>query len=201
MNLTGRRFGRLVAFDYERRGAGAHTVIWWRLRCDCGNETLVRAHSLRAGHTTSCGCIAKESARALLTVHGNCHRPEWHCWIGMRRRCNDPRASSYPRYGGRGIRVCERWASFDEFVKDVGPRPSPEHTLDRIDPDGDYTRGNVVWADRKAQARHKRNSFIVEIDGCKRPLIEVCETLGKNYNRVRVRIRKYGWSVERALGT
>jgi hypothetical protein len=119
----------------------------------------------------------------------------------MIKRCTRKSETSYPRYGGRGIRVCERWMnSFDDFIADIGPMPGPEYSLERKEANGNYEPGNVIWATAERQARNKRNTFKVTVGGKEMPLIDLCEQRGLNYHIVRQRIRVYKWSVERAIG-
>jgi hypothetical protein len=115
-------------------------------------------------------------------------------------RCTNPNSRMWHRYGGRGIRVCDRWrAGFWEFFADVGPRPSPKHTLDRIDNDGHYEPGNVRWAMPKQQSRNTRTNKLVEYKGERKPLAEWAEILGMSRVTLGRRLRLPGWSVERAF--
>lgn len=121
-------------------------------------------------------------------------------WKAIVGRCGNPNNKSYHRYGGRGIKVCQRWLdSFEAFFSDVGFPPSPEHSIDRIDNDGDYEPGNVRWADKWTQARNKRNNLRVTIDGVTKCLAEWCEERGLNYGAISNRITRDGWEPSLAL--
>ena len=145
---AGTRFGRLVVTE---RGPNKHGHTGWWCSCDCGSQTLSDGTQLRRGQKVSCGCAKRERTAALKLSHGwrasgNKH-PLYETWRGMIARCNNPNHVRYHRYGGRGITVCERWANdFVVFAADVGPKPSPRHSLDRINNDGHYEPSNVRWA-------------------------------------------------------
>lgn len=163
MDLTGQRFGRLVALTRvasTRLPCGAATTRW-RCRCDCGKTILVARGHLRSGHTASCGCFKREKTRSLNAIHGEAaegHRtPEYACWVGMIKRCENPRVQIWPYYGGRGITVCDRWrSSFTAFLSDMGRKPSAHHSIDRINNDGNYGPGNCRWATRSQQRQNQR---------------------------------------------
>ena len=126
------------------------------------------------------------------------HSREYSAWVMMRSRCRNPNMREYPRYGGRGVKVCERWESFEAFLADMGAAPSPLHTLDRIDNDKDYCPDNCRWATRKEQARNRYVSRILECGGERRCLCDWAEHLGIPHQTIWHRLRR-GWSVERAL--
>lgn len=136
-----------------------------------------------------CGCLQTEVAerKGTLGQHG---RSEYHIWLGMMQRCHDPRNLSYWRYGGRGISVCDEWReSFTAFLAHVGDRPTPKHSIDRIDGNGNYEPGNVRWATKKEQARNRRSTLFVQWDGEKIPFIELCERQGRKYSYALSRYR------------
>jgi hypothetical protein len=117
----------------------------------------------------------------------------------MRNRCDDKDNKSYPDYGGRGIKVCDRWRKFDDFYADMGPRPTPQHTIERIDNDGDYCPENCKWATRLEQGRNKRNNIIVHYAGRDMCLKEATELIGLSYKLAWKRLKNKGWSIERVL--
>jgi hypothetical protein len=125
--------------------------------------------------------------------------PEYAAWAGMRQRCLNPNDSQYHYYGGRGIKVCERWASFEAFFADVGPRPSPKHSIDRINNNGDYEPGNVRWATVSQQQRNTRARKRVTFRGESLLIVEWAERLGLSQHLIYRRIWIAGWSVEDAL--
>ncbi len=156
IELTGRRFGRLVVLE---RAGSTHGKATWRCRCDCGDETVTRGTYLRNGRTASCGCLNIERTRDANTKHGGRYLPEYYVWAAMKSRCGNPKVKLWHRYGGRGVTVCDRWReSFEAFMEDMGPRPSSGHSIDRIDNDGDYEPDNCRWATRAVQARTSRGS-------------------------------------------
>lgn len=161
LQLTGQRFGRLVAL--ERNGSK------WSCRCDCGATKVALAANLSAGRTRSCGCFQAESAKSRATTHGGRRRREYAVWQSMHNRCRRAAGKDYPRYGARGIRVCERWADFEAFFADMGERPAGM-TLDRRDNDGHYSPGNCRWATSKQQARNRGSSRLISAFGQVLPL-------------------------------
>ena len=172
-DLSGRRFHFLTVT--ERSTIKRGTCVWWVCACDCGKTTIVRSADLNGGHVKSCGCYRVVSGHSLHFKHGATaggqRAPEYRIWKAMKNRCYNTNSPDYDGWGGRGIRVCDEWRhSYDAFLHDVGNRPSPKHSIDRIDNDGDYAPGNVRWADtfeqasnrrpRKAEARDHKGRFI-----------------------------------------
>lgn len=162
IDVTGEVFGRLTVIEPIRQRGKKE--IYWRCQCSCGKLTLVMAQNLREGKIQSCGCYKAERVSTRLSVHRHSRigaaqkpSPEYKAWCAMRDRCNRQNHIAYKNYGGRGIKVCSEWeASFTAFLAHIGPKPTPAHTVDRINVDGNYAPGNVRWATRKEQAANKR---------------------------------------------
>lgn len=181
IDLTGNHYGRLTVIE---RGPNAGKETRWVCECECGTRTLVYGLSLKSGATRSCGCLVVESNRARSVTHGMFGTPEWQTWSSMKARCQTPSNRSFKNYGGRGITVCERWQeSFDNFIADMGCRPSPDHQLDRIDNDGPYSPDNCRWATAKINMRNRRNT--ARYGGL--TLRELAEKTGENYNTLKTR--------------
>lgn len=158
-------------------------------RCDCGTFVNVRLSDLRSGKIKSCRCLH----RSIMTKHGQYKSPEYRAWIDMVGRCCNPNDRSYRNYGGRGIKVCTQWKnSFDSFLAHVGLRPSIDHSIDRIDNEGNYKPGNVRWASRREQCRNRRSHAYMNHGGEIRLLIDVADEVGISVETMRSR-RRLGW--------
>ena len=162
IDITGQTFGRLTALDHTR--LEGRKEIYWRCSCQCGGSKYVMGQNLRTGKIQSCGCLLRETTAKRRRTHGQSRAlpgskasPEYRAWTAMRERCNYPKAAGYKNYGERGIRVCQEWMeNFQAFFDHIGPRPSPKHSVDRIDNEGHYEPGNVRWATRAEQQRNTR---------------------------------------------
>lgn len=195
-------FARLTVVGFA--GRDRHNHPRWVCKCECGGDLIASAYSIRRGLTKSCGCLKRERTAAMgraNRTHGMRRSPEWDVWSSMRNRCLNPRAQAYALYGGRGIKVCDRWKeSFEAFLADMGPRPSPDHSLDRIDNDGDYEPGNCRWACRLTQGNNRRTSRYLTHGGRTQTLMEWSRETGLGYSTIRERLRR-GWDVSAALTT
>lgn len=196
---AGQRHGRLVSVEFARRvGKG----YYWKYRCDCGNETIAKTGAVRRGHTRSCGCLQKESAVNVghrNATHGYAGTSEYNIWCGMVARCHDSKHAGYANWGGRGIKVCERWMDPASFIADMGIRPTNRHTLERRNNESDYSPENCYWATYHQQHRNKRTNVNVEYNGQTMCLKDAAKLAGINYSTVNKRINAYGWTIERAL--
>lgn len=190
---TGLRYGRLTVLRKAARGTDAKSRITrWHCRCDCGAETVVRAADLTAGRTSSCGCLRAEMTGSAARIHGMSDSPEHRAWRAMRARCSNPNGQDYAYYGARGIVVCERWESFSCFLADMGPRPGPGYSIDRINVDGNYEPGNTRWATRKQQMRNTRRATWVVYEGVRMTLHDAAALCGIPGKALRQRYR-HGW--------
>lgn len=194
-NLAGMRFGKLIVT--ERAGTSSGNATWYCL-CDCGKKTVVTACNLKHGGTVSCGCHRDTNVSSINKTHGKSNTDEYHCWLHMHARCSNRESSDYPNYGGRGIKVCERWLLFEAFLADMGERPSRRHSIDRINNDGDYGPGNCRWATREQQGNNKRSNRKLSCNGVELTLSQWATRTGISRGAIKQRLKR-GWSVERSL--
>lgn len=186
IDLRGRKFGRLSPLWYMGGGR-------WHCSCDCGSHARVITSNLLKGNSTSCGCKRRETQ----FKHGMSGTPIWHAWQEMRQRCSNPKNQAFANYGGRGIRVCDRWEKFENFISDMGMRP-PGYELDRINNDGNYEPENCRWVTSRSNKHNKRTNHLVTWKGETLPITVWAERLGMHPRTLCNRIGR-GWSLERAM--
>lgn len=179
----------------------------WRrygyFRCECGKKFIAYIPQVKAGHTKSCGCLVARKLSEMSSTHGKTNTPEYTTWVNIKQRCRNPKYSQYKDYGGRGIEMCDRWFnSFENFLVDVGEKPSAKHSLDRHpNNDGNYEPGNTRWATTKEQALNKSNNRIISYMGIEKPLKVWTDEFNMPYHLVHKRIDRLKWSIEKALKT
>lgn len=199
-DLTGRQFGRLVAL--RPSGSRRSRSIEWECACSCGNTKLAGAGELMRGNVRSCGCLAKDMTSKRSRTHGRTNDPTYRSWHAMRARCRYETHVYYQRYGGRGIRVCERWQnSFDNFLQDMGERPGVEYSIERRDSDGNYEPSNCYWMLKARQSRNKSDNVWLDYGGRSMLLTDWAREMGIKKSTLWGRISRLGWSTERALET
>lgn len=205
MDLTGMRFGRLVAIKPDGR---MYNHAAWLCRCDCGNFRRHVVNDLTSGRIISCGCYQREQVgkrmRAQKTTHGGRRTRLYTVWASMKRRCSSMTCKEYHLYGGRGIKVCEEWMDFEKFRKWANEHGYVENadrgscTLDRINVDGDYCPDNCRWVDQKTQSNNRRKQKWIEIDGIVKTLSEWADISGISYSTIQYRLGK-GWDAKKAI--
>lgn len=199
MDITGHTYGKLTVI--KRAGKNRFGQYLWECSCECGNNAVVPLVSMRTGKTKSCGCLKGTNAS-----HGHSRKGkitvEYSTWTNLRKRCFNRADKKFADYGGRGITVCDRWAnSFEAFFADMGERPSPAHSIDRIDNDGPYSPDNCRWATRAQQASNKRvpkNTVYITLGAVTKTIPEWSDITGLSQPLIRSRLKR-GWAVERIL--
>ncbi len=196
VDLTGKRFGRLTVIgrgpDQPR---GRTHRVQWHCRCDCGNECVCASTNLVQGKSRSCGCLQIDT----ITTHNRTGTPEHRTWIAMKSRCYTKSNIGYPYYGGRGITVCDRWLhSFENFLSDMGERPGPEYSLDRINPNGNYRPDNCRWATRETQDNNRRANRFLTWNGKTQTIAQWAKETGISKGTILNRLN-WGWPIEDAL--
>lgn len=197
LDLKGQRFDRLTVLLRIANKPGRHAR--WKCRCDCGNEKEIDSAALRFGRTRSCGCLQKQIVRKTMTTHGQWRSRTYSSWDAMVQRCTNENYPGWKYYGGRGIKVCDRWRnSFENFVADMGKRPE-DTTLDRYpDRDGNYELSNCRWATDEEQHNNTRGNTFVDYQGETLTLTQLGRKVGMWPQTIGYRLR-HGWSIDEAV--
>lgn len=199
--LLGQKFGRLSVLSFHGFNPKRKAKLNWLCRCDCGKEIVVDGYNLRNGNTKSCGCYKIERTKETNTKDGRTKGRLYHIYYGILSRCFSDDHERYSSYAARGIEVSPEWlgeSGFENFARDMGPRPSAKHSVERKNNDGPYSKENCIWATQKQQCRNTRKNVFFEIDGEKKCLSQICEEAAVPYGRVFWRL-KTGMPLEQAL--
>jgi hypothetical protein len=192
-DLSGKVFSGITALSLK--GFDRHNIAYWNCRCHCGKDMVCSGSHLISGHTTSCGCSRIRHGH---TRHAR-KSPEYSSWRYMIRRCTNPKDRKYKHYGGRGITVCDEWMqSFESFISSMGRRPSPKHTLGRIDNEKGYFPENCRWETYAEQNINKRNNHHLSAMGKTQTISEWAKEIGCKYHFILSRIRG-GWKPEEVI--
>lgn len=192
VQAVGKTFGRLTVNRIEYRSGRAFCVC----SCECGRNSVVLSSRLWNGHTVSCGCFRRELAASLSKTHGKSKTGAYSSWLAMKHRCMNPNGTDWDRYGGRGIKVCERWNRFENFLADMGERPNGME-IDRKDNDGNYEPGNCRWATRTEQNRNSSRTHKLTVGDETLSVSEWAERTGIKARLILARLAR-GWTAERA---
>ncbi|KKM72229.1 hypothetical protein LCGC14_1422620 [marine sediment metagenome] len=203
IDLTGQKFERLLVVKYAGKKKSGATL--WLCVCDCSKEKIIIGSHLKNGNTKSCGCLQKEIASISHAKHGHKTRAKtsktYQSWQSMIKRCVNPKNKDYLHYGGRGIKVCQRWRnSFENFLKDMHEAPEG-YQIDRIDNDGNYCKSNCRWVTSRINNRNKRNNHLITYNNKTQCLIEWAEDYDIPYKTLFARINILGWPMGKALTT
>lgn len=194
--MLGQKFGRWTVKELS----GKTGNNWYYIcSCDCGKEKRICKGNLTSGKTKSCGCLNAEVLSARSTTHGQSSQPIYAVWNMMKQRCQVSTNRDYPNYGGRGIKVCKDWQDFEKFALDMGEPPKKGMSLERLDNNLGYDKGNVVWADRTTQNNHQRKSVRYTYRNESLTLKEISEKYSINLNTLTNRIYKYGMLISEAI--
>lgn len=202
LDRTGRQYNRLTVIKLSEE-KGINGKLKWICRCTCGKEVCVLGDRLTSNHTKSCGCLSTEASIALgknKKKHGMSGSLEYYIWINMKIRCFKKTSPYYKNYGARGITVCDRWKnSFHNFYQDMGPKPGPEHSLDRIENDGNYEPGNCRWATMIEQNNNRRNSNLFLFRGSYASIAMIARLTGIPQPTLVSRVKRMKLSIDEAV--
>lgn len=202
--IPGVRIGRLIVLKIIPLPGWSDKA---ECQCDCGKTATAYVQNLarKKRPTLSCGCIGKERAKAVneirLRTHGKRFTRTYRCWANMKTRATNPKSTSAHRYYHRGITICDRWLTFENFLEDMGECPSNQHTIERVNNDGHYVPGNCVWATNAQQQRNKITNRLITFRGETMCITSMAEKYGMNPRTLQHRITGLGWDAEKAITT
>lgn len=193
-HMIGLKYNRLTAI--KEIGMGGRGVIYL-FQCDCGNTKEASGSEVRTGHIKSCGCYRVDLTIAKNKTHGLVKTPSYVSWTAMKTRCTNPNSAAYKNYGGRGIKICDKWMTFEGFLEDMGERPHG-HSLERIDNSKGYNKENCRWATNAEQNRNTRQNKFLTKNGKTMCMRDWANETGIPYPTIQDRVRR-GWSEDRIL--
>ncbi len=197
-DLTDQTFSRLKVTALTEIMSSTGSRVWV-CECECGNIVNVRSDLLRSGGVRSCGCLKVEALKNRAT-HAASRSTEYASWVAMKARCNNPNSSKYYMYGARGITICPTWVnSFENFIKDMGAKPSKAHTIERLDGSLGYSKENCIWADKETQSNNTRLNRAITYQGETLNLRQWSRRLGIPVPTLINRLDGRGLSVEQAF--
>ena len=189
---TNTKYNKLRPIEFDKIKNGNH---YWKFKCECGNIKSISKTKVIHGKQKSCGCQQNPK------IHGYSRTRTYEIWKRMRQRCNNPNSSNTETHYNRGIKVCDRWNKFENFLEDMGKVPKGDFSIERINNNGNYELLNCKWATRKEQNNNRRSNKILIFQGDSKTLRQWCDKLNLNYRTIQNRINSYGWSIEKALTT
>lgn len=207
IDLVGKKFGRLTVLKYVKNDECNQAM--WECLCICGNISVVRGYSLRSGRAKSCGCLRNEASKKRATVHGLYYNKDggqrrlYKIYHGMKKRCLNKKSKEYKDYGGRNISICDEWINnFENFYNwAIENGYHKKFSIERINNNGNYEPNNCTWIPRPNQNKNKRDTIRIEFDGKNLTLNEWSKKIGISHSALYLRIKKYKWSIEKALST
>jgi hypothetical protein len=196
-DISGQKFNFLTAVKFEYSKSNRH---FWLFKCDCGNEKTIGKTYVLTGHTKSCGCWKLQNNRTIGITHNKSNTREFKIWLGIKKRCLNKNCYAYESYGGRGIKVCDRWVnSFENFLEDIGNCPTNKHSIDRIDNNGNYEPSNCRWATREEQNNNNRSNRLIDFEGSQHTLAQLCKKLNLKYHLIYDRLYVLKWTLKEAI--
>jgi hypothetical protein len=184
----GQKTSMLRCLDFSHKSKRGNV---YKFVCDCGKECLILGYKVNIGEKKSCGCLQKIKTTEANKTHGLSRTPEYNIWKAMINRCYDKKNKSYLRYGARGITVCDRWlSSFENFLQDMGKRPSPNLQIDRIDNNGNYEPNNCRWIPHITNSQNRSTSIFIEVNGQRATISEHCRRFGISKSKIYYRLKR-----------
>ena len=201
-DLTNQVFGKLTVLHMHPEKSFDGRVQWY-CKCSCSENSfrIIIGKSLTSGNSKTCGCTRIASIKESNSSHGMSNSKEYRIWKAIKERCYYEKHKAYGDYGGRGITVSDDWInSFENFYRDMGPRPSDDHSIERRDGDKNYSKNNCYWATRTEQNNNTRRNIFFTRNGVSKTLAAWCKELNLSYNKIYMRMNAYGWSFNKAIG-